>query len=169
MAYSENRSYGELHIAVFLWGFTAILGDVISLNAVTLVWWRVLLTSISLLAFVRVGKIIKEVGRKQALIFAGLGCIVALHWVTFYGAIKLANASVGLICLATTALFSSILEPLIVKRKFLWYELALGIFILPGIWLIIDGVDSSMTTGVLVGLSSVLLVTNMCTFDKVYQ
>ena len=169
MAYSENRSYGELHISVFPWGFTAILGDVISLNAVTLVWWRVLLTSISLLAFVRVGKIIKEVGRKQALIFAGLGCIVALHWVTFYGAIKLANASVGLICLATTALFSSILEPLIVKRKFLWYELALGIFILPGIWLIIDGVDSSMTTGVLVGLSSVLLVTNMCTFDKVYQ
>ncbi|MCX8209692.1 MAG: drug/metabolite transporter (DMT)-like permease [Neolewinella sp.] len=168
MAYSENRAYGELHIAVFLWGFTAILGDVISLNAVTLVWWRVLLTSISLLAFVRVGKIIKEVGRKQALIFAGLGCIVALHWVTFYGAIKLANASVGLICLATTALFSSILEPLIVKRKFLWYELALGIFILPGIWLIIDGVDTSMTTGVLVGLSSALLVTIFTTFNKLY-
>jgi drug/metabolite transporter (DMT)-like permease len=168
MAYSENRAYGELHIAVFLWGFTAILGDVISLNAVTLVWWRVLLTSISLLAFVRVGKIIKEVGCKQALIFAGLGCIVALHWVTFYGAIKLANASVGLICLATTALFSSILEPLIVKRKFLWYELALGIFILPGIWLIIDGVDTSMTTGVLVGLSSALLVTIFTTFNKLY-
>lgn len=168
MAYSENRAYAELHLAVFLWGFTAILGDVISLNAVTLVWWRVLLTSISLLAFVRLGTIMKEVGRKQALIFAGLGCIVALHWVTFYGAIKLANASVGLICLATTALFSSILEPLIVKRKFLWYELALGIFILPGIWLIIDGVDASMTTGVLVGLSSALLVTVFTTYNKLY-
>lgn len=168
MAYSDNRAYAELHLAVFLWGFTAILGDVISLNAVTLVWWRVLLTSISLLAFVRVGKIVREVGRKQALIFAGLGCIVALHWVTFYGAIKLANASVGLICLATTALFSSVLEPLIVKRKFLWYELALGIFILPGIWLIVDGVDASMTKGVLVGLSSALLVTVFTTFNKRY-
>jgi len=66
MAYTENRAYLELHLAVFLWGFTAVLGDVISLNAVTLVWWRVLLTSISLLAFVRAGKVIKEVGRKQA-------------------------------------------------------------------------------------------------------
>lgn len=168
MAYSENRAYAELHLAVFLWGFTAILGDLISLNAVTLVWWRVLLTSISLLAFVRVGKIVREVGKRQALIFAGLGCVVALHWVTFYGAIKLANASVGLICLATTALFSSILEPLIVKRKFLWYEMALGLFILPGIWLIIDGVDASMTTGVLVGLSSALLVTIFTTFNKLY-
>lgn len=168
MAYSENRAYAELHLAVFLWGFTAILGDLISLNAVTLVWWRVLLTSISLLAFVRVGKIVREVGKRQALIFAGLGCIVALHWVTFYGAIKLANASVGLICLATTALFSSILEPLIVKRKFLWYEMALGLFILPGIWLIIDGVDASMTSGVLVGLSSALLVTIFTTFNKLY-
>lgn len=168
MAYSENRAYAELHLAVFLWGFTAILGDLISLNAVTLVWWRVLLTSISLLAFVRVGKILREVGKRQALIFAGLGCIVALHWVTFYGAIKLANASVGLICLATTALFSSILEPLIVKRKFLWYEMALGLFILPGIWLIIDGVDASMTSGVLVGLSSALLVTVFTTFNKLY-
>lgn len=168
MAYSENRAYAELHIAVFLWGFTAILGDIISLNAVTLVWWRVLLTSISLFAFVKIGTMMKEVGRKQALIFAGLGCIVALHWVTFYGAIKLANASVGLICLATTALFSSILEPLIVKRKFLWYELALGLFILPGIWLIIDGVDASMTTGVLVGLSSALLVTIFTSYNKLY-
>jgi len=67
MAYTENRAYLELHLAVFLWGFTAVLGDVISLNAVTLVWWRVLLTSISLLAFVRAGKVIKEVGRKLKL------------------------------------------------------------------------------------------------------
>lgn len=168
MPYSDNRAYAELHLAVFLWGFTAILGDLISLNAVTLVWWRVLLTSISLLALVRAGRIVADMGRRQVLIFAGLGCIVALHWVTFYGAIKLANASVGLICLATTALFSSILEPLIVKRKFLWYELALGLFILPGIWLIIDGVNASMTTGVLVGLLSAILVTIFTSYNKLY-
>ncbi len=168
MAYSESRAYAELHLAVFLWGFTAILGDIIPLNAVTLVWWRVMLTSLSLFAFVRVGRIMQELGRKQVLIFAGLGCIVALHWVTFYGAIKLANASVGLICMATTSLFSSIVEPWITGRKFLWYELLLGAFILPGIWLIVDGVDASMTPGILVGLLSALLVAIFSSFNKRY-
>lgn len=153
---------------MFLWGFTAILGDLIQLSALTLVWWRVLLTSLSLVAFVRVGKLLREVGTKQALIFAGLGCIVALHWVTFYGAIKLANASVGLICMATTSLFSSIVEPWIVKRPFLWYELLLGAFILPGIWLIVEGVDASMTPGILVGLFSALLVAIFTSFNKRY-
>ncbi|MEO0733047.1 MAG: EamA family transporter [Bacteroidota bacterium] len=165
---NHTRAYLELHLAVFLWGFTAILGDLIQLTALTLVWWRVLLTSISLLAFVRLGSLLREVGKKQALIFAGLGCIVALHWVTFYGAIKLANASVGLICMATTSLFSSIVEPLIVGRRFVWYELLLGAFILPGIWLIAEGVDPAMTTGILVGLLSALLVAIFTSFNKRY-
>lgn len=165
---NNTRAYLELHLAVFLWGFTAILGDLIQLSALTLVWWRVLLTSLSLVAFIRIGKLWQEVGRKQALIFAGLGCIVALHWVTFYGAIKLANASVGLICMATTSLFSSIVEPWIVKRPFLWYELLLGAISLPGIWLIVKGVDASMTPGILVGLFSALLVAIFTSFNKRY-
>lgn len=127
-----------------------------------------LFTSISLLAFVRVWSILRELGRRQLLIFAGLGCIVALHWVTFYGAIKLANASVGLICMATTSVFSSIVEPLITGRKFLWYELLVGALILPGIWLIVDGVDPSMTPGILVGLVSALLVAIFTSFNKKY-
>lgn len=165
---TTTRAYLELHLAVFLWGFTAILGDIIELPALTLVWWRVLLTSLSLIAFVRAGKIMKDMGRRQVLIFAGLGCIVAVHWVTFYGAIKLANASVGLICMATTSLFSSIVEPLITGRRFLWYELLLGLFILPGIYLIVEGVDSSMTIGILVGLTSALLVAIFTSFNKKY-
>lgn len=165
---STTRAYLELHLAVFLWGFTAILGDVIELPALTLVWWRVLLTSLSLLAFVRAGKILKDMGRRQVLIFAALGCIVAVHWVTFYGAIKLANASVGLICMATTSLFSSIVEPLITGRRFLWYELLLGVLILPGIYLIVEGVAPSMTTGIIVGLISALLVAIFTSFNKKY-
>ena len=161
-----SRSYLELHLAVFLWGFTAILGDLIQLPALTLVWWRVLLTSLSLVAFVRLGRLLREVGRRQLLIFAGLGCIVALHWVTFYGAIKLANASVGLICMATTSLFSSIVEPLITGRSFRWYELLLGACILPGIWLVAEGVDPSMTWGIVVGLVSALLVAVFTSFNK---
>ncbi len=131
-------------------------------------WWRVLLTSLSLVAFVRVGKIVRELGRRQLLIFTGIGILVAAHWVTFYGAIKLANASVALICLATTSLFSSLLEPLIVRRPFNWYELLLGLFILPGIWLVIDGVEEGMNQGVIIGLVSALLVSIFTSLNKRY-
>ena len=105
MAYSEKRAYLELHAAVFLWGFTAILGDLIQLSALTLVWWRVLLTSVSLVFFIRIGRIVREVGARRLLLLAGIGMVVGLHWVTFYGAIKLANASIALVCMATTSIF----------------------------------------------------------------
>ncbi len=168
MAYTEQRAYLELHLAVFLWGFTAILGDLIQLSALTLVWWRVLLTSLSLIFFVKVGHIVREVGLRRFLLLAGVGVIVALHWVTFYGAIKLANASIALICMATTSLFSSLLEPLIVGRRFVWYELLLGLFILPGIWLIVDGVDAGMNAGIGVGLLSAALVSIFTSLNKKY-
>jgi drug/metabolite transporter (DMT)-like permease len=168
MAYTEKRAYLELHLAVFLWGFTAILGDLIQLSALTLVWWRVFLTSLSLIFFVRIGKMIREVGLQRFLLLAGIGIIVGLHWVTFYGAIKLANASIALVCMATTSLFSSLLEPLIVRRPFVWYELLLGVFILPGIWLIVDGVDASMNIGIAVGLLSAALVSTFTSLNKKY-
>ncbi len=168
MAYTEQRAYLELHLAVFLWGFTAILGDLIQLSALTLVWWRVMLTSLSLVFFVKVGRIVREVGLRRFLLLAGIGVIVALHWVTFYGAIKLANASIALICMATTSLFSSLLEPLIVGRRFVWYELLLGLFILPGIWLIVDGVDAGMNAGIGVGLLSAALVSIFTSLNKKY-
>ena len=168
MAYTEQRAYLELHLAVFLWGFTAILGDLIQLSALTLVWWRVFLTSLSLVFFVRIGKLVREVGLRRFLLLACIGTIVALHWVTFYGAIKLANASIALVCMATTSLFSSILEPWIVKRPFVWYELLLGVFILPGIWLIVDGVDAGMNFGIAVGLTSAALVSVFTSLNKKY-
>jgi drug/metabolite transporter (DMT)-like permease len=168
MAYTERRAYLELHLAVFLWGFTAILGDLIQLSALTLVWWRVFLTSLSLIFFVRLGRIVREVGGRRLLLLAGIGTIVGLHWVTFYGAIKLANASIALVCMATTSLFSSVFEPFIVGRRFVWYELLLGMFILPGIYLIVDGVDSGMNAGIIVGLLSAALVSIFTSLNKKY-
>ena len=100
----QSVAYRNLHIAVFLFGFTAILGDLISLTALPLVWWRVLLTSLSLLLIIR-GRKIRKIPRNIALKYMGIGVIVALHWLTFYGAIKMANASIALICLATTSFF----------------------------------------------------------------
>ena len=168
MAYSEQRAYLELHLAVFLWGFTAILGDLIQLSALTLVWWRVLLTSLSLIFFVRIGRMLSEIGWRRLLLLAGIGVIVGLHWVTFYGSIKLANASIALVCMATTSLFSSLFEPLIVGRRFNWYELLLGLFILPGIWLVVDGVEAGMNAGILVGLLSAALVSIFTSLNKKY-
>lgn len=169
MKYTTTRAYLELHLAVFLWGFTAILGDLIELSALTLVWWRVFLTSLSLVAFIRIGSLYKEVGGKQLLRLVGIGLLTGLHWVAFYGSIKLANASIALICMATTSLFSSVLEPLIVRSPFRWYELLLGIVILPGIWLVVDGSADSMNMGILVGLISAFLAALFTNLNKRYM
>ena len=166
MAYSETRAYLELHLAVFLWGFTAILGDLIELPAVTLVWWRVFLTCLSLVAFVKVGKIYQDIGKRKLWILIGIGVLTGLHWIAFYGSIKLANASIALICMATTSLFSSLLEPVIVKTPFRWYELLIGVLILPGIWLITEGSSDAMNAGIIVGLVSAFLAALFTTLNK---
>jgi drug/metabolite transporter (DMT)-like permease len=152
-----RRAFFELHLAVFLYGLTAILGDLISLPATILVWWRVLITSISLLFFIGFGRALKDLPRKLILEYICIGFIVALHWITFFGAIKYANASVALVCYATGSLFTSCLEPLILKQKFKWYEMALGAIIVPGMMLIVSSLDGAMLFGVGLGLLSSFL------------
>ncbi|NJO86923.1 MAG: DMT family transporter [Lewinella sp.] len=168
MAYSESRAYLELHLAVFLWGFTAILGDLIELSALTLVWWRVLMTSFSLLAFVQLPRLVRELGWRKIITLVGIGWLTGLHWLAFYGSIKLANASIALICMATTSLFSSVLEPWVVGRPFRWSELLLGVFILPGIWLITAGSSAESNVGIAVGLVSAFLASLFTTLNKRY-
>ena len=159
-------AYLELHIAVLLYGFTAILGDLIQLSAVMIVWWRVFITCISLLYFVRFGKKLKSIPRDKTFKFLGIGVIVALHWITFYGAIKLSNASVALICFASTSLFTSFLEPLILGRSIEKLQVLMGLMIIPGMWLIVNTVDVSMMNGIYVGLLSALLAAIFSTLNK---
>ncbi|MBK7870861.1 MAG: EamA family transporter [Saprospiraceae bacterium] len=161
-----TRAYIELHIAVFLFGFTAILGDLISLPALSLVWWRVLLTSFSLLFLIKVVRLFRTLPRKQILQFMGIGILVALHWLAFYGSIKLANASIALVAMATTSFFTSLLEPLIMRQKVIWYEIALGLLIVPGMVLIVNGMQLSMVTGLWVGILAAFLVALFATFNK---
>ncbi|MEM8583226.1 MAG: DMT family transporter [Bacteroidota bacterium] len=169
MAYTEKQAYLELHLAVFLWGFTAILGDWISLNAVSLVWWRVLLTSLSLVVLAQVGRLYRDWGRQKLLVLSGIGLLIGLHWICFYGSIKLANASIALVCMATTSLFSSLLEPWIVKRPFVWLELVVGVFILPGIYLIAGDLEGNMLLGVLVGLAGAFLAALFSCLNKAHS
>lgn len=161
-----KRAYLELHIAVFLFGFTAILGDLIQLSALVLVWWRVLLTSISLLFLIRVGKLFKELPRRTIGQYMSIGVLVALHWVAFYGSIKLANAAIALICMATTSFFTSLLEPLVMRQKVRGYELFLGLLIIPGMALIVNSTDAAMNLGILAGLAAALLASLFATFNK---
>ena len=166
MQAEEKRAYWELHLAVLLFGFTAILGDLIQLSALMLVWWRVLITSSSLSPWAAVGKLARQMPVSMLLGYAGIGVLVALHWLTFYGAIKLANASVSLVCLATTSFMTALIEPLVVGRPFRWQELGLGFLIVPGMVLVVNGLEVSMLAGVWVGLISALFVSIFTALNK---
>ena len=161
-----KRAYTELHIAVLLFGLTAILGDLISLTALILVWWRVLLTSFSLLFLVNLPKLLRSLPNKLILQYMGIGVIVALHWIAFYGSIKLSNASICLVCMATTSFFTAILEPMILGGRIKAYELALGLFIIPGMALIVSSTDLSMKMGIWVGLLSAFLAAIFAILNK---
>ena len=166
MINAERKAYLELHAAVLLFGFTAILGDLITLSALELVWYRVWIAGLSFLFFFRVRNTLKRMPRELAVKYLIIGAIAALHWVTFFGAIKLANASVALICLATTSFMTSILEPIIVKRPFYWYETALSILIIPGMVLVVQSLDTEFYAGVVVGLISAFLASTFGILNK---
>jgi len=114
---NKKQSYLELHLAVLLWGFTAILGKVISLEEIALVWWRVAITCLSLLCFKAIWKEIPTYSKTLLLKMMGIGVIVAIHWVLFFGSVKYSNVSICLVCMATASLFASILEPILRRQK----------------------------------------------------
>ena len=163
---SQTRAYLELHLAVFLWGFTAILGDLIQLSALSLVWWRVLITAVSVLFLLRNGLKIKHLTRRSLLQFSFVGVLTGLHWLTFYGAIKLSNASITLVCMATCAFFTSLIEPILLRKKLNWVEIFIGFLIVPGMVLIVQSVEVKMYAGIAVGLLSSLLAALFSTLNK---
>lgn len=163
---ATRRAFFELHFAVFLYGFTGILGELISLSATVLVWWRVLLTSISLLFLIKFGQTLKGIPKKLLREYIGIGILIGLHWITFFASIKLANVSIALVCYATCSFFTSILEPLITKATFKWYELALGALVIPGMALIVQSLEVNMLMGVWVGLLSTLLIALFSILNK---
>ena len=165
---SRLIAYIQLHVAVLLYGLTAILGDLISLSALNLVWWRVLITSVSLLAFVGMGSAVLRMDRKLVMIYASIGFLVAFHWISFYGAIKLSNASIVLAAMATTSFFTSIIEPLVTRRPFKMLELFLGLAIIPPMVIIARNIDFSMRTGLWVALLSAFLASLFASLNKRY-
>jgi len=161
-----HKALLQIHFCVLLWGITAILGKLITLPALPLVWWRMLLVVAMLAAVPRVWRGLSSLNLRLALGYAGIGALVALHWLTFYGAVKLANASVAATCIALAPVFTSIIEPWIARRPFQMRELALGVVVLPGVALVVGGVPDGMRLGVAVGAVSALLVAIFGSFNK---
>ena len=149
----NNNQYLQLHLIVFIWGFTAILGKLISLDAVTLVWYRIFFTVISIFIFMKIVKIDFKLSKKAILQLLGIGVIIALHWITFFLAIKISNISITLAGLSTGAFFVSIIEPIINKRKPVFHEIVLGVIVVLGIYLILD-VEGDYRTGAYIALFS---------------
>ena len=158
--------YIQLHIAVFLYGLTAILGDLITIPAASLVWWRVLITSISLLFLIGFGKSLLSISRKHTIQLILIGFIIGIHWVTFFGSIKYANASIALIALSTTTLFTSFIEPIVFKRKPDMIQVIFGLLVIPGIYLIVKNVDAYMMTGLLIGILSAFMASLFSVLNK---
>lgn len=159
------RAYGYLHFCVFIWGFTAILGKLISLHTLPLVWWRVLLCCAGLLLLIPKAQILGMPRRRFRELF-GIGVLVGIHWLCFYGAIKIANASVAVASMAMTSFFAALIEPLLMRTRIKGYELALGIFVLPGVALLVGNIDWTMRLGFAVGVLGALLAAIFSTLNK---
>lgn len=151
----KNKNLFLLHLTVLIWGFTGILGELISISALHLVWYRVSIAALSLLLFFVIkGKSIHVPFQKLIRIFL-VGGIVGLHWVLFFHAIKISTVSVVLVTLSSLTLFTSILEPLINKKRISLADVGVGLLIILGIYLIFK-FETQYALGIILGLSAAL-------------
>lgn len=156
MQNDKLKSYLSLHFIVFIWGFTAILGALITINAEALVWYRMLLAGIFLGTFIVFKRESFRVPLKAffKLIFVGL--LIALHWIFFFKAIHVSNVSITLSIFSLGAFFASLLEPIFFGRKVLWYEVFFGLIIIAGLALIMQ-VEIQYLNGMYYALASIIL------------
>ena len=145
----------KLHVAVFLWGFTGVLGRLITLNAPLLVWYRIFITILTLLVIGWFKGDLQKLPVKRAVQLFGVGVIIALHWVCFYGSIKYANVSIALVCLSSAGLFTAVIEPIFTKKNFNIIEFLLGFIGIVGIYLIFH-FDPHYKIGIIIGLLSTI-------------
>ncbi|RTE51683.1 DMT family transporter [Arenibacter aquaticus] len=156
MPSAKFRNYLHLHFIVFIWGFTAVLGKLISIEALPLVWYRMGMASLIILVYILIRYKSLRVTPKilSTLLIAGI--VVALHWVTFFMAIKISNVSVALATMSTGALFTALIEPFWYGRKMVGYELVFGVAVILGLAIMFN-LEADYTAGILLALLSALL------------
>ncbi|MDA8596320.1 DMT family transporter [Flavobacteriaceae bacterium] len=162
MPKTRNQNIALLHLIVFIWGFTAILGALISLDSIPLVWYRMLLATVFIGVYLLFKKQSLKVNSKTLLKLFIAGSIIAVHWVTFFAAIKVSNVSVALITMSTGAFFGSLIEPIFFKRRVYKFEVFLGLIVILALYLIFkeDGggqLNPNYLLGVIYGLISAFL------------
>lgn len=160
-----KKAFLQLHIAVFLAGFTGILGRLISLNEGMIVWYRLLFTAATMWVLFSLMKKLQKIPFKDILKIGGVGFIAALHWVTFYGSIKYANVSVALVCFSSISFFTALFEPVILQKKINWFELLLGAVTIAGIYIIFH-FDTQYKTGIIIGLISAVFASLFPIFNR---
>jgi len=150
-----NKNLLILHFTVFIWGFTSILGELISIAAVQLVWYRVVIALVSLFLYFKFNKTSYKISRNSVLKLLATGALVGGHWILFFGSIKLSTVSVTLVCLSSITLFTAIFEPLINRKRISKLEIIAGLLIITGILLIFE-FETQYTKGIILGLLSAM-------------
>ena len=156
MPSAKLLNYLHLHLIIFIWGFTAILGKLIVLDALPLVWARMGFAALIILGFMLVRRYSFKVDNKTIWVLIAAGIAIALHWITFFKAIKVSNVSIALATMATGALFTAVLEPIWYGRRFIWHELIFGLLVVVGLGLIY-GVNTEYKEGIVLGIVSAFL------------
>ena len=156
MPNAKFKNYLHLHFLVFIAGFTAILGELITIKAIPLVWYRMFIASILMLIYIKIAKVKFKISLKSILRLSIAGVIIALHWITFFGAIDESNISITLAMFSTGAFFASFIEPIIYKRSIIWYEILFGIVVIAGVFIITQS-EIKYLTGIILGISSAFL------------
>ena len=147
-----------MHLIVVILGFTGILGKLIELESSVLVWYRMLFAFLILVVFAIVKRNIREVSKIDFFKILGIGVVVAAHWLFFFESIKVSNVSVAVVCMATSSLFSALLEPLFFKRKISWKEITLSVLVIIGLWYAINA-DTTFIKGYVFGVIAAFLAT----------
>jgi drug/metabolite transporter (DMT)-like permease len=156
MPENKLKYFLQLHLIVFIWGFTAILGALISIDAIPLVWFRMLLAVFFIFFYFLIKKKRFTIDRKSLLKFLFTGIVIALHWITFFKAIKVSNVSIALVTMSTGAFFTSLIEPLFFRRKIKAIELILGAIVIGGLYIIFN-FETQYYLGIIYALISAFL------------
>lgn len=160
----SSRTLILLHTAVFLAGWTGILGRLISLGGLPLVWYRMMISIVTLLIVLGFMRRLHKTGSKAIMQIAGCGILLALHWVAFFASIRVSNVSIGVACIATSCFFTSIFEPLINRKRISWKEILISFISIAGV-LLIFSLDIRYRAGIILGLLSAALYSVFAIFN----
>ena len=158
MPNAKTKHYLLLHFLVFIAGFTAILGELITIGSLELVWYRMVIAGILMFIYIKIKKRSLKITKKTLAKFLVAGIIIALHWITFFESINQANVSIALAMFSSGAFFASFIEPIFFKRRILAYEILFGIIVILGVYLITSS-EMGYINGIALGLFSALFST----------